>query len=148
MKRNATLKRGRLPATNRRRRKAKHARNFGNEADAVRRMPCLVCGAHAEACHVTARGMGGAKGGRFDLVPLCRTHHQEAGEAETSQRAAFEREHGLDLRAEADHIAASHEPPLGIRGAACVVDGGHAELLSPYERRALHDWVARAGRWP
>lgn len=111
------LRRGRVKAVNRRRKKAAHARNFGDEADAVRRMPCLACGRFAEACHVTARGMGGAKGGRFDIVPLCREHHQEAGEAGTSQRETFEREHGLDLRKEADHIAVRHGPDLGLRGA-------------------------------
>jgi hypothetical protein len=59
-----------------------------------------------QAAHTRARGMGGAKGGRRDLVPLCRHHHAEAGEARTSQRADFERRYGLDLQAEAAQIAA------------------------------------------
>lgn len=138
MQRQAPLKRSsKLRASNRRRRKASHARNFGDEAEAVRRMPCLACGAMAEACHVTARGMGAVKGGRFDLVPLCRTHHQEAGEAGTSQRATFEREHDIDLRREADRIAVRHVEPAGLRPAL------DRWRVPGYEREALLAWARR-----
>ncbi len=58
-----------------------------------------------QAAHVRARGMGGAKGDRRDLVPLCAKHHAEAGEHRTSARAAFEARYRLDLIAEAERIA-------------------------------------------
>jgi hypothetical protein len=60
----------------------------------------------AQAAHAIARGMGGAKGSRRDLVPLCAKHHAEAGEARTSQRANFEQTYGISLTAEAARIAA------------------------------------------
>jgi hypothetical protein len=50
--------------------------------------------------------MGGCKGDRKQLVPLCGPHHAEAGEARTSQRDEFERRHGLDLQHEAKQIDA------------------------------------------
>jgi hypothetical protein len=168
-----------------------YARNFGDEADTVRRLPCLVAAARIEAyhsgrpwaqadgstpccrgtvqaAHVTARGMGAVKGGRFDLVPLCAHHHALAGEAGTSQRADFEARHGLDLRAEADRVALEHEAPLGIRGlalrwapvgerqcgecsapASCRGADGepmcleHGEPLDSYGLDALLGWVRR-----
>src|SRR5690606_40837693 len=112
---------------NGKRKRASDKRNFGEEAERVRAMPCPLAsvGWHkmalrarepqpivldmepcsdtgVQAAHVIARGMGAVKGGRFDLVPLCSAHHREAGEAGTSQRAAFEQRYGLDLRDEAD----------------------------------------------
>jgi hypothetical protein len=116
------------------------ARNYGDEAAAVRLLPCLAHGRGLIRClgpthvaHVTARGRGGCKGGRFDVVPLCARHHEHAGEAGTSQRADFEELYTLDLRAEADAIALAHSEPLGIRGlarrwaaglGACTCDDG------------------------
>lgn len=118
-----------IKPVNRKRAAANRKRNFGPEADAVRAKPCLACVAvcamtgrftirQSEAAHVTACGMGAAKGCCMDIVPLCSAHHEEAGEARTSQRAAFEARYGLNLRREADRIAVGHEPPLGIRGHA------------------------------
>ena len=90
------------------RRAKSYARNFGSEADIVRSMPCLVrgCSHPSEAAHVRARGMGGTKGDRHDLVPLCRVHHEEASEHRTARRAAFEVVHGLCLALEAQRVAA------------------------------------------
>jgi hypothetical protein len=59
----------------------------------------------AQAAHARARGMGGCKGDRRDLVPLCHRHHLEAGEFRTTQRTEFEKRYGIDLVAEADRIA-------------------------------------------
>jgi len=178
--RSGKLRRGtRVKRANHKRKAASHARNFGAEADAVRNTPCLVhrqlairggwgdnewmideplpdgwaaCSPTAsEAAHVTARGQGGAKGGRFDIVPLCRAHHDEAGEARTSQRAEFEQRYGLDLRAEADRVAIGHASPLGIRGlavhwariAGSWPPGAIFEPLDSYEHDALLGWVRR-----
>lgn len=167
------MKRSRPNQRNAKRRAALHARNFGEEAKRVRAMPCLglvrigewrwegreigeewcLCDGAIAAAHVTARGMGGVKSGRFDIVPLCAHHHREAGEAGTSQRATFEQCYGLDLRAEADRIALEHARPLGIRGLAArwsVWEEGASALgmttcfrLDAYETEALLGSVRR-----
>ena len=119
----------RLATRNAGRKATSYRRNFGARADAVRQMRCLGCVAAArvnarrlgladpcefdavgqssptQAAHVRARGMGGAKGDRRELVPLCHLHHLEAGEARTSARAEFERVHRLSLEYEAKMIA-------------------------------------------
>jgi hypothetical protein len=107
VKRTPLKRRAPLARSNRKRRAASYAKNFGERADAVRAMPCLVpdCSAPSVAAHARARGMGGCKGDRRCLVPLCQEHHVAAGEARTSQRADFERTHGVDLVAEAEWLA-------------------------------------------
>lgn len=101
-----------LRKRNAKRAAAKFSRNYGTRGAAVREMPCLVpsryrsCGGRVEAAHAVARGMGGVRGDRRSLVPLCTWHHICASEARTEQRAEFERFHGLDLTAEAARIAA------------------------------------------
>lgn len=138
------MKRTRVRPVNRERKAERFDRNFGPESDAVRAMPCLcmdqdagaffyelelahthgvpdaivLCSGDTEAAHAVPRGMGGANSDKYKIAPLCHAHHEEAGEARTSKRAAFELRYGLDLIAEADRIAASHAPPLGIRGLA------------------------------
>lgn len=100
------------------RRKAKFARNYGTRGAAVRELGCLVrseydsghsrghnCDGPIHAAHVIARGMGGVKGDRRDLVPLCAHHHHAAGERGTTQRADFEWFYAIDLQAEAGRIA-------------------------------------------
>ena len=144
MKRKTSLKR-----RNSKRGRAAMARSFGEEAKAVRAMPCLTgSSGPVVAAHVTARGMGAVKGGRFDLVPLTAFNHADAGEAGTTQRRDFERCHRLDLRAEADRIALEHERPLGLKGLAdrwaIVCDGRRGEAeMSPYEIDAIRGWVRR-----
>jgi len=184
----ARLRRSKIKPVNRKRMAKKLARNFGAEAQRVRSMDCLCMGqdahafyvelelAHAYgvpdavilcsgsivAAHVTPRGMGGSKGDRFRLVPLCAAHHDEAGEEHTGQRSAFEARYGIDLDKEADRIAVEHPDGLGIRGLArrhteprCGC--GHewrtrpdgcdclapANGLDTYELEALLGWVHR-----
>lgn len=143
------MKRGRIKRRNSKRSRESEARNFGEEAKAVRLMSCITGNAGpVVAAHVVARAMGGAKGGRFDLVPLTQCNHADAGEARTTQRKDFERCHGLDLRAEADRIAIEHPRPLGIRGLAdrWMADAGGpivGRVLTDYERSALLGWVRR-----
>lgn len=61
------------------RRRRLYERNFGAKADWIRGMRCAVCGrpGPSDPAHVVARGMGGAHGGKEDLVPLCREDHRE-----------------------------------------------------------------------
>jgi hypothetical protein len=162
---------------NAKRKAEQFARNFGDEAEAVRALPCLCrgigpvvrCVGPVQAAHVTARGMGAVKGGRFDLVPLCAHHHGEAGEANrpgenvATARDLFERAYGLDLRAAADRVALEHAAPLGIRGLAerwvircgcghewrsrpdgCDCIAPKTTPLDTYELAALLGWVRRA----
>jgi hypothetical protein len=104
----------RISPVNRSRRAKAFARNFGERSDAIREMPCLVhercdgdsnCAGRVVAAHVQARGMGGAKGDRRKLVPLCWHHHEEASERRTSKRHAFEMRYEISLEDEADRIA-------------------------------------------
>lgn len=102
------------------RRRKQYARNFGERASNVRQMPCLIlvkwyrqafsvlqpqCAGQSHAAHARARGMGGCKGDRRMLLPLCAEHHREAGEYGTTQRAEFEAKYDIDLMVEADRIA-------------------------------------------
>jgi hypothetical protein len=130
--------------------KKAHARNYGEEAATIRLMPCLAEGRGLARCmgpihvaHVTARGRGGCKGGRFDIVPLCAAHHRLAGEAGTSDRVMFEKLHSLDLRAEADRIALLHSEPLGLRA---VARRWVALLEAIDDTSVTHDSLAFAGR--
>lgn len=68
-----------------------------------------ACCQKIDAAHIRARGMGGVKGDKNDVVYLCRTHHME----QERNPAAFEARYGVDLRAEADRIAAGGEDDLG-----------------------------------
>lgn len=101
---------------NAKRRNKLYERNYGDRSDAIRAMPCLVfealegdgainCAGRIHAAHTRARGMGGVKGDRRQQVPLCGHHHEEAGEARTSKRRAFEERYGISLDAHAERIA-------------------------------------------
>ena len=114
LKRSGSLGRtSRINPVNRERKRKQYARNFGERATVIRSMPCLVadhcdvtnCAGDPVAAHATARGMGGAKGDRRDLVPLCWWHHEEAGERRTSKRHAFELRYGFSVDEAAVRIA-------------------------------------------
>lgn len=106
------------------------ARCYGEDrGDRIRAMPCAVaellelaaerpelaaelaaagatrCTGRTVAAHARARGMGGAKGTHEDLVPLCWSHHLEAGERGTDARERFQRVYRIDLEAEAARLA-------------------------------------------
>lgn len=59
------------------------------------------CCSKLDQAHVRARGMGGCKGDKNDVVDLCRVHHDES----EHDRRGFEEKYGLNLRAEADSAA-------------------------------------------
>lgn len=114
LRRGKGLTRGkRINPVNKARKAKAFARNFGDRGEYIREMCCLAdsakhgspCSGPIQAAHVIARGMGGCKGDRRHLVPLCAIHHLEAGENRTSQREAFEAKYGIDLLAEAERIA-------------------------------------------
>lgn len=112
LKRGKSLKRGTklarrisLRPVNRERRVERYEQAFGDRGELVRAMPCLLlgngCWGPIEAAHVKSRGAGGT---RRDLVPLCSRHHEQQ---HTRGIKTFAEEHGLDLRAAADRIAAA-----------------------------------------
>ncbi len=125
LKRKTRLKRrARLRPVNSKRRKARQERDFGDLAEYVRSLGCLVCNARpVDPAHVKSRGAGGhawidvwdgvsepiAYAGETvgNLIPLCRTHHREQHDHGIR---TFEERHGIDLAAEAKRIG------------ACVVD--------------------------
>lgn len=74
-------------------------RNFGARARRVREFPCCRCGTRpTEAAHVRARGMGGAKGDRHDLIPLCRACHREYDEGHVNRPELAAKAWGFDPR--------------------------------------------------
>ena len=93
----------------------KYERNFGERGATVREMPCLLlgrvdeCARPIEAAHASARGMGGVKGDRRQLVPLCGRHHSISGRMAPSD---FTARYQINLRHEADRIARE----LDVRG--------------------------------
>ena len=108
--RSAGLRRsGPIKSKNEERRAEKYERNYGDRGAPIRAMRCLCdrpgvvcapdqgCSGDITASHTNARGMGGAKGDRRDMVPLCYQHSVEAGERRTSQRAEFEEKYGASL---------------------------------------------------
>lgn len=121
------MKRTWLRRSNPDRRAKMFARNYGDRVEVIHRMPCLVwmkrrngvplkpgqrpCCGDTQAAHVRARGAGGVKGDKHDLVNLCHAHHEEAGEYRTSKRAEFEALYEIDLIAEARALDAQFQGP-------------------------------------
>jgi hypothetical protein len=126
LQRSGFLKRSRLAPVNRERAAKRRAECFGEQAELCRHASCVVCVApHRvdvekslalfacgwrkyrggldsvpvnDAHHEPPRSVGGKDG---DTVPLCRAHHEER---HSVGRSAFERRHGVDLRAVARAI--------------------------------------------
>lgn len=89
------------------RKAAKYKRNFGERGAAVREMACLLvstneCEGAIQSAHVSARGMGGVKGDRFQLVPFCGKHHTIQGRMAPRDFAA---RYKINLPHHASHIA-------------------------------------------
>lgn len=82
-----------------------HARNYGERAEHIRAMPCLVghgCMGRIVAAHVKARGVGSCGGDRRSLIPLCWGHHEEQGRIGIQ---TFSKRYALDLARVAETIA-------------------------------------------
>lgn len=125
-KRKPMTRKKRLRPANQERRAKLHARNYPDRPAVEPH--CLVtrlrlayearhgmspdwppCCAKIDQAHVRARGMGGCKGDKHDVVYLCRTHHIE----QEHSRGAFEARYGCDLAAEAARVAAGELDDLG-----------------------------------
>ncbi len=95
-----------------------------------------VCEWKIDACHSTARGMGGVKGDSGKLWDGCRAAHREAGERGTSQRADFIARYGLDPEARAAEIKAELDERFGPEPCwKCHQIEGHSLLCPTAEGR-------------
>ena len=95
MKRKALRKRGLRYAGHRK-------ECFGDKAEWVRTIPCLVCGnTPCDPHHEPSVSRGGKA---EDLTPLCRFHHGQRHSLGSARR--FKIVHGIDLVAEAKRIEA------------------------------------------
>lgn len=142
-----TKKRKPLPPVNRTRAKKLYDRNYGiggRRGDAVRAMGCRIaghpghtCSWKIDACHSTARGMGGTKGDSGCLWDGCRNAHREAGERGTSERAAFVERYSFDPEQRAAEIKAELDERFGPEPCyRCGATTGHTPLCSTVEGRA------------
>ena len=95
------------------RRAGKHLRNYdgggGLDHDRwIRGKPCCLCGFWAkgiQAAHAIARGMGGANGAWWSLIPLCNTHHRLQ---ESVGNAGIFEKYGIDLVSAAKRYTRQH----------------------------------------
>ncbi len=147
-----TLKRwAKLRPVNPKRAAKKSARNFGPHADFVRQQPCAVpgCTRTVEAAHVTCRGMGGANGGWWDLVPLCSLHHREQEGCLEEFQEAYE----IDLRELAVDLVAQDLPRLRQLGVIPQEDAmripiGLRHVLAQVLRRLARSACHQPHRYP
>lgn len=121
-------------------------RNYGvggRRGEAVRAMGCRLathplhtCEWKIDACHSTARGMGGTKGDSGDLWDGCRAAHREAGERGTSQRASFVERYSFDPEQRAAEVKAELDERFGPEPCyRCGETTGHTMLCSTAEGR-------------
>lgn len=90
------MKRSPVPKQNRARLKKRRAECFGEKAEWIRKMPCVMrlhqgCSSRVEAIHVRSRGAGGKA---ESLLPMCNYHH---GQLHVMGRRTFEAFHVRDL---------------------------------------------------
>jgi hypothetical protein len=121
MKRSTPLKRGKpLRAKTRMKqrsdkRKAYRASDEGEAAAdyiwLVKHLPCAVCGAPppSDAHHVICDRFGARKSSDWDVIPLCKKHHQDGPEAIHNGKASWVALHGPDH----DYIEATQLQILG-----------------------------------
>lgn len=109
------MRRTRLRRRNPERHAERLEKDFGPLAEFVRQLPCIVCGTQpCDPAHVRSRGAcnhawvwvypEGNVHQAYEagnIVPLCRTHHNEQGHVGI---LSFQRAHGIDLAAEAESI--------------------------------------------
>lgn len=83
-------------------RKAYRASNEGREAmehmRRVKMLPCVICGAPppSDAHHCICDRFGTRKASDFEVIPLCKKHHQDGPEAIHNGKASWVAKHGPD----------------------------------------------------
>jgi hypothetical protein len=95
----------------------------------IRTQPCVVCGriGGVEAAHTGPHGMA-QKSPDTSAVPLCARHHRTGRDSyHKLGPRAFERQHGLDLRAIVARL--NEKPSVRIEGGSFVGRYGDEEFL-------------------
>ena len=64
----------------------------------VKQLPCVICGkpGPSDAHHVICDRYGQRKSSDFDIIPLCKEHHQHGPEAIHNGKKSWARKHGPD----------------------------------------------------
>lgn len=90
---------------NRERRAERHEESFGEYADEIRKLDCVVpgCPEPSIAAHFKSRGAGGK---RQSLFPACIAHHDEQHALGIT---TWQQKHGLDLEAITAHLWRTRE---------------------------------------
>lgn len=102
MKRGKPLNRGGPLRPVSAKRKAKRASADGQSAlrymQVVKQLPCAVCGAPppSDAHHVIHDRYGSAKASDWDVIALCKRHHQDGPDAIHNGKRTWQERHGPD----------------------------------------------------
>jgi len=113
VKRRKRLKRGGALRPVSAKRKAKRTSADGQAAlrymQAVKQLPCAVCGAPppSDAHHVIHDRYGSAKASDWDVIPLCKRHHQDGPNAIHNGKRTWREHYGPDhghIKATADAV--------------------------------------------
>jgi hypothetical protein len=64
----------------------------------VKSLPCVICGkpGPSDAHHVICDRYGSRKVSDFEVIPLCKNHHQDGPEAIHNGKASWVEKHGPD----------------------------------------------------
>jgi hypothetical protein len=64
----------------------------------VKQLPCVICHKHppSDAHHVFCDRFGSSKASDFDVIPLCKEHHQHGPEAIHNAKRSWVEKHGPD----------------------------------------------------
>jgi hypothetical protein len=64
----------------------------------VKQLPCVICHrpGPSDAHHVICDRYGTNKAGDFEVIPLCKAHHQDGPEAIHNGKASWVEKHGPD----------------------------------------------------
>ena len=65
----------------------------------VKMLPCVICGAAppSDAHHVICERYGQSKTSDYDVIPLCKRHHQNGPEAIHNGKRSWIEKHGNDF---------------------------------------------------
>lgn len=64
----------------------------------VKQLPCVICRKHgpSDAHHVFCGRFGSSKASDFEVIPLCKAHHQEGPDAIHNCKASWVEKYGED----------------------------------------------------
>lgn len=64
----------------------------------VKQLPCVICNKHgpSDAHHVFSNRFGSAKASDFEVIPLCKAHHQDGPDAIHNGKESWVEKYGAD----------------------------------------------------